>query len=141
MQLAKQYRERLLHGPFLRLPRPCVDRIFSGSEGTEPGELDLSIATVLALLATPGAFISLFCMDHYGSLLLFLRGQSIDFDPYTASSSDEYFFIVLAMVVAGAVAVWKWDRLLPDRRDYANLAPLPIASRHIFFANLAGLLL
>jgi hypothetical protein len=116
-----------------------MDRIFSGSEGTEPGELDLSIATILALLAAPGAFVSLFCMDHYGSLMLFLRGQPIRFDPYTESSADEYFFIALAMVVAGAVAVWKWDRLVPDRRDYANLAPLPIASSRIFLANLAAL--
>ncbi|MGC2506496.1 MAG: hypothetical protein WA369_07545 [Candidatus Acidiferrales bacterium] len=101
--------------------------------------MDLSIATILALLATPGAFVSLFCMDHYGSLLLFLRGQQIRFDPYAESVGDEYFFIVLAMVVAGAVAVWKWDRLVPDRRDYANLAPLPISSGRIFLANLTGL--
>lgn len=139
MESAKQRWERLSHGPFMRLVRHCVDRIFSGSEGVEPGELDLSIATILALLATPGAFVALFCMDHYGSLLLFLRGQQIRFDPYTESASDEYFFIVLAMVVAGGVAVWKWDRLVPDRRDYLNLAPLPISTSRIFLANLAAL--
>ena len=139
MELAKQHWERLSHGPFARLARHCVDRIFSGSEGAEPGELDLSIAAILALLATPGAFVALFCMDHYGSLLLFLRGQQIRFDPYAESLGDEYFFIVLAMVVAGGVAVWKWDRLLPDRRDHANLAPLPIASSRIFLANLTAL--
>ena len=138
MQSVKQHWERLSHGPFLRLVLHCVDRIFS-SEGTEPGELDLSVATILALLATPGAFVSLFCLDHYGSLMLLLRGQSVRFDPYTASAGDEYFFIVLAMVVAGAVAVWKWDRLLPDRRDYLNLAPLPISSSRVFLANLAAL--
>jgi hypothetical protein len=66
MELANQHWERLSHGLFLRLVRHCVDRIFSGDESTEPGELDLSIATVLALLATPTAFVSLFCMDHYG---------------------------------------------------------------------------
>ncbi len=139
MESAKQHWERLSQGPFARLVRHCVDRVFSGSEGTEPGELDLSIATILALLATPGAFVSLFCMDHYGSLLLFLRGQQIRFDPYAESVGDEYFFIVLAMVVAGGVAVWKWDRLVPDRCDYSNLAPLPIASSRIFLANLAAL--
>ena len=139
MESAKQHLERLSHGPFVRLVRHCVDRIFSGSEGAEPGELDLSIATILALLATPGAFVALFCMDHYGSLLLYLRGQQIRFDPYAASASDEYFFIALSMVVAGAVAVWKWDRLVPDHRDYANLAPLPIASSRIFLANLTAL--
>ena len=139
MESVKQYWARLSHGPFLRLVRHCVERIFSGNEGTENGELDLSIATILALLATPGAFVSLFCMDHYGSLMLFLRGQSVRFDPYAASAGDEYFFIVLAMVVAGAVAVWKWDRLVPDRRDYLNLAPLPVSSSRIFLANLTAL--
>jgi hypothetical protein len=139
MESAKQHWQKFSHGPFVRLARHCVDRIFAGSEGAEPGELDLSIATILALLATPAAFVSLFCMDHYGSLLLFLRGQQIRFDPYTESVGDEYFFIVLAMVVAGAVAVWKWDRLVPDRRDYSNLAPLPISRSRIFLANLAAL--
>jgi hypothetical protein len=139
MESVKQRWERISHGPFPRLVRHCVDRIFSASEGAEAGELDLSIATILALLAAPGAFVALFCMDHYGSLMHFLRGQPIRFDPYTESAADEYFFIALAMVVAGAVAAWKWDRLVPDRRDYANLAPLPISSSQIFLANLAAL--
>jgi len=138
---AKEFWERLQQRPFPRLVRHCVDRIFSGGESAEPGELDPGIGTVLALLATPGAFASLFLTDHYGSLILWLSGRSTSFDPYAMSSSDEYFFIVLAMVVAGAVAVWKWDRLVPDRRDYANLAPLPIGSSRIFFANLAALAL
>lgn len=139
MQSMAQHWEKLSRGPFIRLVRHCVDRIFAGSEGVEPGELDLSIGTILALLATPSAFASVFLLDRYGSLMRFLRGQSIRFDPYAASLPDEYFFIVLALVVAGFVAVWKWDRLLPDRRDYANLAPLPISSRRIFLANLVAL--
>jgi hypothetical protein len=139
MESAKQRWETISQGPFARLVRHCVERIFSASEGAEAGELDLSIATILALFAAPGAFVALFCMDHYGSLILFLRGQSVRFDPFTESVGDEYFFIVLAMVVAGAVAAWKWDRLVPDRRDYANLAPLPVGSSRIFLANLAAL--
>lgn len=139
MEPMAQYWEKLSRGPFIRLVRHCVDRIFAGSEGAEPGELDLGIGTILALLATPSAFASVFLLDRYGSLMRFLRGQSIRFEPYTASLPDEYFFIVLALVVAGFVAVWKWDRLVPDRRDFANLAPLPIASRRIFLANLVAL--
>ena len=45
------------------------------------------------------------------------------------------------MVVTGVVAVWRWDSIFPDRRDYANLAPLPISLRSIFLANLAAILL
>jgi hypothetical protein len=54
---------------------------------------------------------------------------------------DEYFFIVLSMVVTGMVAVWRWDSIFPDRRDYANLVPLPISTRLIFLANLAAIVL
>ena len=33
------------------------------------------------------------------------------------------------------------DRILPDGRDHANLAPLPISARHIFTANLLAILI
>ena len=57
-----------------------------------------------------------------------------------AALPDEYFFIVLSMTVTGAAAVWRWDAIFPDRRDYMNLAPLPISMRTIFFANLVAVL-
>ena len=44
------------------------------------------------------------------------------------------------MTVTGAVAVWRWDAIFPDRRDYMNLVPLPISTRTIFFANLVAVL-
>jgi hypothetical protein len=44
------------------------------------------------------------------------------------------------MVVTGVVAVWRWDSIFPDRRDYANLVPLPISTRQIFLANLTAIL-
>ncbi|MGA9885746.1 MAG: hypothetical protein WBQ34_18670 [Candidatus Acidiferrales bacterium] len=128
------------HRPFPRLVRHAIHRIFSGGESAEPGELDLSIGTILAVLAAPGAIASLILSDRYGSLLRFVRGQQIGFNPYTASVSDEYFFIALAVVVPAAIAVWKWDRLLPDRRDFLNLAPLPIPGRANFFANVSAIL-
>jgi hypothetical protein len=130
-----------LDRPFVRLVRHCVDRIFAGSDTADPGELDLGIGTIFAVLAAPGAFISMILSDRYGSLLRFIRGQQIGFNPYTASASDEYFFIVLAMVVAAAVAVWKWDRLLPDHRDFVNLAHLPVSHRAILSANLFAILI
>jgi len=36
------------------------------------------------------------------------------------------------MVVTGAAALWRWDALFLDRRDYTNLVPLPISLRAIF---------
>jgi hypothetical protein len=131
---------RLSGRPFARLVRHCIDRVMYGGDSSAAGELDFGIGAMLALLAAPGAFASVFMLEKYGPLFQFLRGES-HFDPYVASLPDEYFFIVLAMVVAGAVAIWKWDALIPDRRDYVNLAPLPVPAKHILYANLAALLL
>ncbi len=141
--------------PFYRLLRHCVDRMFYGGEGSGTGEVDVSLGIILAILAAPGAFVSLALVSKYGAFFLWFRefyvkdpisalrrsGASLHFDPFTASLPDQYFFIVLSMVVAAAVALWKWDSLLPDRHDYANLAHLPLRSRDIFFANLTTLLL
>lgn len=102
--------------PFTRLVHHSIERVVHG--GGESGELDFGIGAMLAVLAVPGAFAS-----------------------FAASQADEYFFIVLAMVATGAVAIWKWDALVPDRRDYMNLAPLPIPAQHFLYANLAALLL
>ncbi len=136
----KENAKKWLEKPFARLVRHSVERMFAGSETADSGELDLGIGTILAVLAAPGAFVSMALSERYGSLLRFIRGQQIAFNPYTASISDEYFFIVLAMAVAAAVAVWKWDRLLPDRRDFVNLAHLPISYRTILAANLFAIL-
>ncbi|MGA8408166.1 MAG: hypothetical protein WB680_13390 [Candidatus Acidiferrales bacterium] len=114
--------------------------MFHGGESSEVDGVEFGFGAVLGLLALPGVFASLFLADKYGSLFQVLRGD-VDFDPYVASLPDEYFFIVLAMVVTASVVVWKWDSLMPDGRDYANLAPLPLHRRRFFTANLLALLL
>jgi hypothetical protein len=87
----------------------------------------------------PGVLVSLLLFEKYGSLIRFMRGDGV-FDPFTATIPDEYFFIVLSMVVTGAAAVWRWDALFLDRRDYANIVPLPVSLRKIFFGNLSAIL-
>lgn len=126
--------------PFLRLVRLFLSRIFYGGGDTGAEELGLGMGAALALLALPGGFISLLLLDKYGSLLRVMRGQT-DFDVYAAAVPDEYFFIVLSMVVTGALVTWRWDSIFPDRRDYANLVALPLSMRAIFFANLVAILL
>jgi len=139
-RLIRAYWETIKEEPFFRLLRHCIDRIFFGGEGAADGEVDVGVGTVLAILSSPGMFISLGLAAKYGTLSHYLTGNRA-FDAYSASTPDEYFLIVLAMVVAGAVAVWKWDSLLPDRRDYANLAHLPVPASDLFIANLLALLL
>ena len=127
------YRQR----PFGRLVELFVARIFRGGGDTDADGLDLGIGLVLTLLAMPGGFVSLLLLDKYGTFAQWLRGLK-PFDVLQAALPDEYFFIVLSMVVTGAVAVWRWDAIFPDRRDYINLVPLPIPTRTIFSANLVA---
>jgi hypothetical protein len=126
--------------PFALLVRLFLARVFQGSGGLEESELDLGIGLILALLALPGAFYSLLLLEKYSTLLQWMHGQN-ELDPLAGALPDEYFFIVLSMVVTGVVAVWLWDNIFPDRRDYANLVPLPISLRTIFLANLTAILL
>ena len=129
------YRRR----PFWRLVELFVARIFRGGGDSDAEGLDLGIGLVLTLLAMPGGFVSILLLDKYGSFLQWLRGMT-NVDPLFISFPDEYFFIVLSMTVTGAVAVWRWDAIFPDRRDYINLVPLPISTRTIFLANLVAVL-
>jgi hypothetical protein len=126
--------------PFGRLVQLFVERIFRGGGDTDAEGLDLGVGLVLTLLAMPGGFVSVLLFDKYGSLLQWLRGQ-LHVDTLLIAFPDEYFFIVLSMTVTGAIAVWRWDAIFPDRRDYMNLAHLPVSTRTIFFANLMAVLL
>jgi hypothetical protein len=129
------YKER----PFGRLVRLFTERIFRGGGDTDTEGLDLGVGLVLTLLAMPGGFVSILLFDKYGSLLQWLRGQA-NVDTLSIAFPDEYFFIVLSMTVTGAIAVWRWDSIFPDRRDYMNLVHLPISTKTIFLANLVAVL-
>ena len=129
------YRER----PFWRLFRIFVARIFRGGGDSDSEGLDLGVGLVLTLLALPGGFVSVLMFVKYSTFLSWMRGAP-NVNPLAVAMPDEYFFIALSMAVAGTVAVWRWDALFPDRRDYMNLVPQPISTWTIFFANLFAVL-
>lgn len=51
----------------------------------------------------------------------------------------EHFLIATTMLAVGIFAVLSWDSTFPDRRDVYVLAPLPVATRTMFFAKVAAL--
>ena len=126
--------------PFGHLIFYFLKRMFSGEDEEGVESMSLGLGVVLAFLAAPGGLASLFLLDKYSTLLQFFRGQR-HFDPYRASIADEYFFIVLSMTITGLVMVFRWNRLFPDRRDFWNLAVLPIPIRQVFLANFTALFL
>lgn len=124
--------------PFARLVAHFTSVIINTGQDAGASELNLGIGGILAILAVPGAFISLMLFDKYSTLLGWIRRHPAG-DLYLMSVPDKYFFIVFSMVITGMVTVFKWDKILPSRQDYANLAPLPLPSRTIFLANLAAI--
>ncbi len=129
---------RARKSPLAALVGHFVRRLFASEEEQDSGGVGLGLGAVLAILASPGAFASIFLMGKYSTLLQWLRGEHID--AIRRSPSDEYFFVVLSMTITGLVMVTRWNRLFPDARDFSNLAVLPIPIRHIFLANFAALL-
>lgn len=124
--------------PFETLVLHFVKRILASEEDQGLGAVNLGLGAVLALLAAPGGFASIFLLDKYSTLLQWVRGQT-NFNAVRASVADEYFFVMLSMTIIGLVMVLRWNRLLPDSRDFANLAIMPIPIRNVFLANFIAL--
>jgi hypothetical protein len=125
--------------PFGLLVGHFLQKLVRGGQDDASSELDLGAGVLLGLLAVPGAFASMLMLDKYSAFLNWIRGR-IGQDLYVTSITDKHLFICVAMAVAGIVTVLKWDQILPDAQDYLNLAPLPISSRRILFANAVAIL-
>ncbi len=130
----------LKRAPFAVLVAHFARGLFASEQEQAHGGVGFGLGGILALLAIPGALVSLFLLAKYSSLIAFFHGTGRRFNPYKLSIADEYFFVVLSMTIIGLMVVLRWDRLLPNRRDFINLATLPIKARDIFLANLVALL-
>jgi len=138
-QLCRDAWEPYSRRPFPTLLLVFIGRVFHGGGDSGASEMDVALGVVLILLAMPGVLVCLLLFEKYSTLVRWMRGEGA-FDPFVATIPDEYFFIVLSMVVTGAAAVWRWDALFLDRRDYSNIVPLPISLRRIFLGNLCAIL-
>ncbi len=117
---------------FKVLIRHFFGRFFDKESISAEGDEHANVVQIVAMLALPGAIVSLFTLvDHplVRSELtrLWLR------------SGDRYVFVVYSMVVMGFVMTFKWDSIFPDRRDYLILTPLPISLREFFAAKVVSL--
>lgn len=133
-------RQRLRENPFAYLVWHFFRRFFTSESGAVEGDLRLGIGGILAMLALPGAILTLLLLPKYSSFLRWLAGQP-QFDFNTASIPDKYMLVTLSMAITGIVSVLKWDGLFPDRLDYANLAPLPAKVRTLFCTKFLALML
>ena len=123
---------RSVNDRFKTLVRHFFSRFFDRESISETGDEHANVVQLVAMLALPGAIVSLFTIvDH-----------PLIRDEVTRlwfRAGDRYIFVCYSMVVMGFVMTFKWDSLFPDRRDYLILTPLPISLREFFAAKVTAL--
>jgi len=90
---------------------------------------------ILAFLIFPSAAGCIILCPKYA----WLQAHRPPIELYLAALSDKIFFLSLSMILLGFIAVYEWEMLLPDRKDYLILTHLPIRTRTIFFAKISAL--
>ncbi len=118
------------------LIRHFFGRFFDNEFVAQNSEMHVTVTKLLALLSSPGMIMP---------MLQYLEYLGLDHMPAEMRNpalwSDRMLYLSFSMLVMGAVTVLEWDALFPDRRDYATLMPLPIASRTIFLGKICALAL
>jgi hypothetical protein len=117
---------------FKTLVRHFFSRFFDKDSISPGAEAHASVVQIVAMLALPGAFLSLAMISDHA----LVRSE---FTRRWLRAGDHYVFVSYAMVVMGFVMTFKWDSLFPDRRDYIILTPLPISLRAFFAAKVTAL--
>jgi hypothetical protein len=117
---------------FKTLAGHFFSRFFDKESLAPDGDERANVVQIVAMLAVPGAIVSLFTLADHAMIRseltrLWLR------------AGDRYVFVSYSMVVMGFVMTFKWDSLFPDRRDYLILTPLPISLREFFAGKVVAL--
>ncbi|HTT63455.1 MAG TPA: hypothetical protein VMG35_16480 [Bryobacteraceae bacterium] len=123
---------------FRELARHFFSRFFDNdlvAINPDGGDMRATVVNILAMLAAPGMLLPFLFLSKY------VRLQEAPMHVRDlASLGEKEFFICFSMTVMGLVTVIEWEMLFPDRRDYANLTPLPIRLRTMFGAKITALL-
>jgi hypothetical protein len=104
---------------------------------TDPVQKNALKIRILAALVFPGVAGCLLLCPKYA----FLKYWRPPIEFQQAVITDKIFFLSLSMILLGFVAVFEWETLLPDRKDYLILTHLPIRVRTIFYAKMKALVL
>jgi hypothetical protein len=54
--------------------------------------------------------------------------------------ADQYFFVLFSFVVMGAISIFEWEMLFPDRVDFLILSPLPLRPSRMLAAEVVALM-
>jgi hypothetical protein len=103
-------------------------RFFDSDTVQVEGETLTTVIRAIAMVAAPGLVCAFFLQTQY-------PGRSL-----WGSIQDQYFFVLFSFVVMGAVAIFEWEMLFPDRSDFLILTPMPLKPLQMFAAKTRALI-
>ena len=106
-------------------------RFFDSDTVQVEGETLTTVVRAIAMVASPGLTIAFFLQTQYPLQ-----------PPRSAwgAIQDQYFFVLFSFVAIGAVAIFEWEMLFPDRSDFLILTPLPLKPLQMLGAKAAALI-
>jgi len=110
---------RTLIGHFFR-------RFFDNDSVQLDADTQTTVARALAITMVPGMRTAFFLQNSYPT------------SPWHAMH-DQYFFVLTSFVVMGAVSLFEWEMLFPDRLDFLVLSPLSVRPLQMLAAKAAAL--
>jgi hypothetical protein len=126
-----------VQSPFQLLLKLFRDRFLENDAVSPGGGFQTNIYQVVGILATIGIFVGYYVMPQF--MLRSLRPASPQID-WTLEIL-RMFFPAYSFGIAGLAALFYWDMLFPDRRDFLILAPFPIRLRQLIAAKFLALVL
>jgi hypothetical protein len=103
-------------------------RFFDSDTVQVEGETLTTVVRAISMVAAPGLITAFFLQNSYPR-----RSQ-------WGAIEDHYFFVLLSFVVLGAVAIFEWEMLFPDRSDFLILTPLPLKPLAMLAAKASALI-
>ena len=115
---------------FLVLTQHFFFRLFQNDMVAFGDQMREKIIGILALL-------TILC-GHVSNAIMF---RYMFFPDAGHSWVEKCYVITFFMLLIGLIAVFEWDVIFPDARDYLNLIPLPVKIRTLFLAKFTSLFL
>ncbi|HMF54346.1 MAG TPA: hypothetical protein VK593_08345 [Edaphobacter sp.] len=102
-------------------------RFFDNDTIQVDGDTLTTVVRAVSVVAVPGLMVGFFLQNKYPQR------------PLWGAIADHYFFVLFSFVVMGAVSIFEWEMLFPDRLDFLVLSPLSLKPMQMLAAKAAAL--
>ncbi len=103
-------------------------RFFDNDTIQVDGDTLTTVVRAVSVVAIPGLIVAFFLQNQYPHRSMW------------GAIEDQYFFVLFSFVVMGAVSIFEWEMLFPDRQDFLILSPLSLKPKQMLAAKAVALI-